>query len=245
MGLPEEGGAVVYHQAKVARVAPGTRASANQAPSLQQEGKGRGSKLVVVARQGGLTPDRVWARRAARRTVAFDCSHQTTGAGGESGQGWGRRRVHMPTPPNQGCPRATLWPPIAPPAQLPLHQRAWSSSPAPKCRGLEGVWLHRRVRQRPAELFMRPLSLATLHPAHPQCTLTNNRPNSQHSRLILFKEILKYAQNMEIYGLTMHKGLDFDNDLVFSGHMYSYHRQNDDHNLILKTKKYLIEVLKF
>ena len=118
-----------------------------------------------MARQGGLTPDRVWARRAARRTVAFDCSHQTTGAGGESGQGWGRRRVHMPTPPNQGCPRATLWPPIAPPAQLPLHQRAWSSSPAPKCRGLEGVWLHRRVRQRPAELFMRPLSLATLHPA--------------------------------------------------------------------------------
>ena len=87
---------------------------------------------------------------------------------------------------------------------------------------------------------MRPLSLATLHPAHPQCTLTNNRPNSQHSRLILFKEILRYAQNMEIYGLTMHKGLDFDNDLVFSGHMYSYHRQNDDHNLILKTKKYLI-----
>ena len=136
MGLPEEGGAVVYHQAKVARVAPGTRASANQAPSLQQEGKGRGSKLVVVARQGGLTPDRVWARRAARRTVAFDCSHQTTGAGGESGQGWGGAGCtcpHHPTRAGQG----PLWPPIAPPAQLPLHQRVWCS-PAPKCS--EWIW---------------------------------------------------------------------------------------------------------
>ena len=97
LGLPEEGGAVVYHQAKVARVAPGTRASANQAPSLQQEGKGRGSKLVVVARQGGLTPDRVWARRAARHTVAFGCSHQTTGAGGSQGRGGVAQGAHAHT----------------------------------------------------------------------------------------------------------------------------------------------------
>ena len=110
-----------------------------------------------MARQRGLTPDRVWARRAARRTVAFDCSHQTTGAGGSQG------RVHMPTtPPNQGWPRATLLAPNSHPCTI---APASESSPAPKCRGVEGVWVHRRARQRPAELFMRPLSLATLHPA--------------------------------------------------------------------------------
>ena len=37
--------------------------------------------------KAGLTPDRVWARRAARHTVAFGCSHQTTGAGGSQGRG--------------------------------------------------------------------------------------------------------------------------------------------------------------
>ena len=41
---------------------------------------------------------------------------------------------------------------------------------------------------------------------------------------------------MEIYGRTMHKGLDFDNDLVFYGHMYAYHQQNADYNLIIKKK---------
>ena len=121
LGLPEKGGQL-YHHAKVARVAPGTRASANQALSLHQEGKGRGSKLVVVARQGGLTPDRVWARRAARRTVAFDCSHQTTGAGGSQGRGGGGAGCTCPHHPTRGV-QGPLWLPIAPPAQLTLHQR--------------------------------------------------------------------------------------------------------------------------
>ena len=168
-----------------------------------------------------LTPDRVWARRAARHTVAFGCSDQTTGAGGESGEGWGGAGCTCPHHPTRAV-HGPLWPPIAPPAQLPLHQRV-RRSPAPNCSEwrVSGCIGEPDSDRRSYLCVLCPWPPCTLHPAHLQCTLTNNCPNSQNSRLILFKEILKYAQNMEIYGYTMHTGLDFDNNVVYFGLMYS------------------------
>ena len=56
LGLPEEGGAVVYHEAKVGegrqrlQQAPGQMQIMHRA--LRQAGKGRWSKVVALARQG-------------------------------------------------------------------------------------------------------------------------------------------------------------------------------------------------
>ena len=73
-----------------------------------RQGKGRWSKLVALARQGWHQtesgpdgrPDTPWPSAAATRRLE---------QGGVRG-GVGRRTVHMPTPPNQGCPRSTLAP---------------------------------------------------------------------------------------------------------------------------------------
>ena len=92
----------------------------------------RGGKVV-------LESDRVWPRRTARHSVAFSCSPRRLELGGR--RCGGCTTEHMPTtPPNQGCPRATLAPNRPPalhncPASGPVQLRLTKNAVGGRCLG--------------------------------------------------------------------------------------------------------------
>ena len=142
-----------------------------------------------------MESDRVWPRRTARHSVAFSCSPRRLELGGR--RCGGCTTEHMPTPPNQGCPRATLAPNRPPalhncPASGPVQLRFTKNAVGGRCLGAS--W---------SQTGTDSGYLCVLCP-WPTCTLPCTSPElhfDHHSRRnslnpTLFKEILNYAQNM-------------------------------------------------
>ena len=84
-----------------------------------------------------LTPDRVWARRAARHTVAFGCSHQTTGAGGSQGRGGVAQGAHAHTT-QPGLSKGHSLAPNSPPCTIAPASESVEQQPCTEMQGIGG-----------------------------------------------------------------------------------------------------------